>query len=90
MATGPGVSLQTGSPARELSISVQQAGNLTLGDRVKPEDVTGKIHGLVFFVFIILKRYEMLERRTRLTRANINNSSSSYLFNIIGYFFNSF
>lgn len=42
MAAGPGVSMQSGSPARELSLSVQQAGNQTHGERVKPEDITGK------------------------------------------------
>ncbi|XP_041830067.1 mediator of RNA polymerase II transcription subunit 1 [Melanotaenia boesemani] len=40
MATGPGVTLQSGSPARELSISVQQGGNQTLENRVKPEEAT--------------------------------------------------
>ncbi|GLD62884.1 mediator of RNA polymerase II transcription subunit 1, partial [Lates japonicus] len=40
MAAGPGVSMQSGSPARELSISVQQGGNQTHGDRVKTEEVT--------------------------------------------------
>lgn len=42
MAAGPGVAMQSGSPARELSISVQQGGNQTHGDRVKTEEVTGK------------------------------------------------
>ncbi|CAI5658793.1 unnamed protein product [Oreochromis niloticus] len=40
MAAGPGVSMQSCSPARELSISVQQGGNQTHGDRVKTEEVT--------------------------------------------------
>ncbi|CAK6956668.1 mediator of RNA polymerase II transcription subunit 1 [Scomber scombrus] len=40
MAAGPGVSMQGGSPARELTLSVQQAGNQTHVDRVKTEDVT--------------------------------------------------
>lgn len=42
MAAGPGVSMQCGSPARELSLSVQQGGPQTHGDRVKPEEATGK------------------------------------------------
>lgn len=42
MAAGPGVSMQSCSPARELSVSVQQGGNQTHGDRVKTEEVTGK------------------------------------------------
>lgn len=42
MATGPVVSMQSGSPARELSVSVQHGGNQTHGDRIKPEDATGK------------------------------------------------
>ncbi|XP_038128567.1 mediator of RNA polymerase II transcription subunit 1 [Cyprinodon tularosa] len=40
MAAGPGVSLQSGSPAREPSISVQQGSNQTFGDRTKTEDIT--------------------------------------------------
>ncbi|KAG8008673.1 Mediator of RNA polymerase II transcription subunit 1 [Nibea albiflora] len=41
MAAGPGVSMQSGSPARELSsLSVQQGGNQTHGDRNKPEEAT--------------------------------------------------
>uniref|UniRef100_A0A3Q1KD49 Mediator of RNA polymerase II transcription subunit 1 n=1 Tax=Anabas testudineus TaxID=64144 RepID=A0A3Q1KD49_ANATE len=40
MAAGPGVSMQSASPARELSLSVQQAGNQTHGDRAKTEEVT--------------------------------------------------
>lgn len=54
MATGPVVSLQTGSPARELSISVQQVGNQTLGVRVKSEDVTGAVQSLFFICFTFL------------------------------------
>lgn len=42
MAAGPGVAMQSGSPARELSLSVQQAGSQTHGDRIKPEEATGK------------------------------------------------
>lgn len=42
MAAGPGVSMQCGSPARELSLSVQQVANQTHGDRTKPEEATGK------------------------------------------------
>ncbi|XP_076008153.1 mediator of RNA polymerase II transcription subunit 1 [Genypterus blacodes] len=40
MAAAPGVTMQSASPARELTLSVQQAGNQTHGDRLKPEDVT--------------------------------------------------
>ncbi|XP_032430373.1 mediator of RNA polymerase II transcription subunit 1 [Xiphophorus hellerii] len=40
MAAGPGVSMQSGSPARELSISVQQGSSQTFGERLKTEDVT--------------------------------------------------
>uniref|UniRef100_A0A8C7YJM2 Mediator of RNA polymerase II transcription subunit 1 n=1 Tax=Oryzias sinensis TaxID=183150 RepID=A0A8C7YJM2_9TELE len=40
MATGPVVSVQSGSPAGELPISVQQGGNPTIIDRVKADDVT--------------------------------------------------
>ncbi|XP_014847701.1 PREDICTED: mediator of RNA polymerase II transcription subunit 1 [Poecilia mexicana] len=40
MAAGPGVSMQSGSPARELSISVQQGSSQTFGERIKTEDVT--------------------------------------------------
>lgn len=49
MAAGPGVSMQCGSPARELSLSVQQVANQTHGDRTKPEEATGKnvIYALV-------------------------------------------
>lgn len=49
MAAGPGVSMQCGSPARELSLSVQQGGNQTHGERIKPEEATGKnvAHALV-------------------------------------------
>lgn len=43
MATGPVVSVQSGSPAGELPISVQQGGNPPIIDRVKAEDVTGAI-----------------------------------------------
>ncbi len=42
MAAGPGVSMQSGSPARELSLSVQQGGSQTHGERIKPEEVTGE------------------------------------------------
>lgn len=42
MAAGPGVAMQSGSPARELPISVQQGGNQVHGDRIKSEEVTGK------------------------------------------------
>ncbi|XP_035517561.1 mediator of RNA polymerase II transcription subunit 1 [Morone saxatilis] len=40
MAAGPGVSVQSGSPARELTLSVQQGANQTHGDRSKPEETT--------------------------------------------------
>ncbi|KAL6094955.1 med1 [Pungitius sinensis] len=40
MAAGPGVAMQSGSPARELPISVQQGGNHVHGDRIKSEEVT--------------------------------------------------
>lgn len=53
MAAGPGVSMQNCSPARELSISVQQGGNQTHGDRVKTEEVTGKNVTLVVFLFVL-------------------------------------
>lgn len=43
MAAAPGVTMHSGSPARELTLAVQQGGNQTHGDRVKPEDVTGRI-----------------------------------------------
>lgn len=42
MAAGPGVTMQSGSPARELSLSIQQGGNQAHGERIKPEEVTGK------------------------------------------------
>lgn len=42
MAAGSGVSMPSGSPAKELSLSVQQAGNPIHGDRAKTEEVTGK------------------------------------------------
>lgn len=42
MAAGPGVSMQCGSPAREHSLSVQQGGAQVHGDRIKPEEATGK------------------------------------------------
>lgn len=42
MAAGPGVSMQSGSPARELALSVQKAGSQTHADRAKSEEVTGK------------------------------------------------
>lgn len=41
MAAGPVVSMQCGSPARELSLSVQQGGNQIHGDRGKSEETTG-------------------------------------------------
>lgn len=50
MAAGPGVSMQGGSPARELTLSVQQAGNQTHVDRVKAEEVTGKTMTRVYLV----------------------------------------
>ncbi|KAK5881312.1 hypothetical protein CesoFtcFv8_022127 [Champsocephalus esox] len=40
MAAGPGVSMVSASPARELSLSVQQAGNQTHGERIKSEEAT--------------------------------------------------
>ncbi|KAK1881645.1 Mediator of RNA polymerase II transcription subunit 1 [Dissostichus eleginoides] len=40
MAAGPGVSMQSASPARELCLSVQQAGNQTHGERIKSEEAT--------------------------------------------------
>lgn len=49
MAAGPGVSMQSGSPATELSLSVQQGANQTHGDRVKTEEVTGKNPVLMHF-----------------------------------------
>lgn len=54
MAAGPGVSMQCGSPARELSLSVQQGGPQTHGDRVKPEEATGKniTHFYELFYFL--------------------------------------
>lgn len=55
MATGPGVSMQSCSPARELSVSVQQGGNQTHGDRVKTEEVTGKnATRALFFVALLI------------------------------------
>lgn len=55
MAAGPGVAMQSGSPARELSLSIQQAGSQTHGDRIKPEEATGKdvIEGLNLFRVLI-------------------------------------
>jgi len=47
MATGPGVTLQSGSPAREFSVTVQQGGNQTLENRGKTEDVTGESDALL-------------------------------------------
>lgn len=49
MASGPGVSLQSGSPARELSSSGQQGATQTLADRIKTEDVTGAVHRCCLF-----------------------------------------
>lgn len=49
MAAGPGVSMQGGSPARELSLSVKQGGNQTHGERIKSEEVTGKNMIAIFF-----------------------------------------
>lgn len=55
MAAGPGVSMQSCSPARELSVSVQQGGNQTHGDRVKTEEVTGKnATRALFFVALLI------------------------------------
>lgn len=57
MAAGPGVSMQSGSPARELSLSVQPAGNQTHGERIKPEESTGEEADVVFcfgFCFIVV------------------------------------
>lgn len=54
MAAGPGVSMQSGSPARELSLPVQQAGNQTHGDRVKAEEVTGRNMARVITLFVLL------------------------------------
>lgn len=54
MATGPVVSVQSGSPAGELPISVQQGGNPTIIDRVKADDVTGAIYS---FIFILLPHF---------------------------------
>lgn len=51
MAAGPGVSMQSGSPARELSISVQQGSSQTFGERLKTEDVTGAHHCYFYFLF---------------------------------------
>lgn len=55
MAAGPGVSLQSGSPARELSISVQQGSSQTFGERTKTEDVTGGQQSLILFCIVIFK-----------------------------------
>ena len=52
MASGPGVSLQSGSPARELSNAGQQGANQTVADRIKTEDVTG-VGRCCFFVLYI-------------------------------------
>lgn len=54
MAAGPGVSMQSASPARELSLSVQQAGNQTHGDRAKTEEVTGTNTTSVTTLFVSL------------------------------------
>ncbi|KAF7665401.1 hypothetical protein LDENG_00143990 [Lucifuga dentata] len=40
MAAAPGGTMQSASPARELTLSVQQGGNQTHGDRAKTEEVT--------------------------------------------------
>uniref|UniRef100_A0A665T6D2 Mediator of RNA polymerase II transcription subunit 1 n=1 Tax=Echeneis naucrates TaxID=173247 RepID=A0A665T6D2_ECHNA len=40
MAAGPGVSMQSGSPAGELSVPIQQPGSQPHGDRTKTEEVT--------------------------------------------------
>ncbi|KAM9425402.1 mediator of RNA polymerase II transcription subunit 1 [Pholidichthys leucotaenia] len=40
MSSGPGVTMASGSPARELAISVQQGGSLPHGERVKTEEIT--------------------------------------------------
>lgn len=55
MAAVSGVSMQSGSPARELSVSLQSGGNQTHGERPKPEEVTGKknnLFGLFCFVLV--------------------------------------
>lgn len=69
MAAGPGVSMQSGSPARELSLSVQQAGNQTHGDRGKAEEVTGKnmprfITSYVLLIIVIIMTYVVAQGDT--------------------------
>lgn len=56
MAAGPGVSIQGGSPARELTLSVQQAGNQTHVDRAKTEEVTGKNTNPCLFCFGLINQ----------------------------------
>lgn len=66
MAAGPGVSMQSGSPAREVSLSVQQAGNQNHGDRIKFEEVTGKnvTRALILLLIVVIMIW-LLDRATQ-------------------------
>lgn len=82
MAAVSGVSMQSGSPARELSVSLQSGGNQTHGERPKPEEVTGK--NTTYLVSFVLVWFETMSDkiswRARWLRANSQTFTNYSIF----------